>query len=199
MSLSKIISGIFHPIFIPSFVVLVVISQFTNILILTSQIPFIIIGVLFFTLFLPLISMFYLLITKKIDSLEMSKKEERPLPLAITFFLMIAGYYVMQEALYYTPMVKAIYLGSTYILIITIFITRAWKISLHMLGMGGATGGFIALQVLLGGLYQLTLLAFFLSGIVGYARIQKKAHNLEQIYAGFLLGLFWMFIFVVYL
>ena len=85
MSLSKIISGIFHPIFIPSFVVLVVISQFTNILILTSQIPFIIIGVLFFTLFLPLISMFYLLITKKIDSLEMSKKEERPLPLAITF------------------------------------------------------------------------------------------------------------------
>ena len=52
MSLSKVISTVFHPIFIPSFVVLVVISQFTNILILTSQIPFIIVGVLFFTLFL---------------------------------------------------------------------------------------------------------------------------------------------------
>ena len=34
MSLSKIVSGIFHPIFIPSLVVLVVISQFTNTLIL---------------------------------------------------------------------------------------------------------------------------------------------------------------------
>lgn len=199
MSLSKVISAVFHPIFIPSFVVLVVISQFTNILILTSQIPFIIVGVLFFTLFLPLISMYYLLITKKIESLEMSKKEERPLPLAITFFLMIIGYYIMEEALNYTPMVKTIYLGSTYILIITIFITKAWKISLHMLGMGGATGVFIALQVLLGGLYQIMLLAFFLSGVVGYARIQKKAHNLGQVYTGFVLGLFWMFIFVIYL
>ena len=93
MSLSKVISTVFHPIFIPSFVVLVVISQFTNILILTSQIPFIIVGVLFFTLFLPLISMYYLLITKKIESLEMSKKEERPLPLAITFFLMIRNHF----------------------------------------------------------------------------------------------------------
>ena len=68
-----------------------------------------------------------------------------------------------------------------------------------MLGMGGATGVFIALQVLLGGLYQIMLLAFFLSGVVGYARIQKKAHNLEQVYGGFMLGLFWMFIFVIYL
>lgn len=199
MSLSKIVSGVFHPIFIPSLVVLVVISQFTNTLILTSQIPFIIVGVLFFTLFLPLTSVLYLLITKKIESLEMSKKEERPLPLAITFFFMVVGYYIMYEALNYSPMVKAIYLGSTYILIIIIFITRIWKISLHMIGMGGATGVFIALQVLFGGLYHITLLAFFLSGIVGYARIQKKAHSLDQVYAGFILGLSWMFFFVVYL
>ena len=199
MSLSKIVSGVFHPIFIPSLVVLVVISQFTNTLILTSQIPFIIVGVLFFTLFLPLTSVLYLLITKKIESLEMFKKEERPLPLAITFFFMVVGYYIMYEALNYSPMVKAIYLGSTYILIIIIFITRIWKISLHMIGMGGATGVFIALQVLFGGLYHITLLAFFLSGIVGYARIQKKAHSLDQVYAGFILGLSWMFFFVVYL
>ena len=199
MILSKIISGIFHPIFIPSFVILVVINKFTNILILSSQVPFIVVGVLFFTLFLPLLSVFYLLITKKIESLEMSKKEERPLPLAISFFLMITGYYIMQEGLNYTPIIKSIYLGSTYILIIIIVITRTWKISLHMLGMGGATGVFLALQILLGGLYQITLLTFFLSGIVGYSRIQKKAHSLDQVYAGFLLGLFWMFIFVFYL
>ena len=199
MVLSKIISGIFHPIFIPSFVILVVINKFTNILILASQVPFIVAGVLFFTLFLPLLSVFYLLITKKIESLEMSKKEERALPLAISFFLMIAGYYIMQEALNYTPMVKSIYLGSTYILIIIILITRTWKISLHMLGIGGAAGVFLALQILLGGLYQITLITFFLSGIVGYSRIQKKAHSLDQVYAGFLLGLFWMFIFVFYL
>jgi len=199
VSLSKIFSGVFHPIFIPSFVILVVINKFTNILILTSQVPFIIVGVLFFTLFLPLLCIFYLLITKKIESLEMPKKEERPLPLTISFFLMIVGYYIMQDALNYTPMVKSIYLGSTYILIIIILITRVWKISLHMLGMGGATGVFLALQILFGGLYQITLLTFFVSGIVGYSRIQKKAHSLDQIYAGFLLGLFWMFIFVFYL
>ena len=199
MVLSKIISGIFHPIFIPSFVILVVIKKFTNILILTSQVPFILVGVLFFTLFLPLLSVFYLLITKKIESLEMLKKEERPLPLAITFFLMIVGYYIMQDTLNYTPMIKSIYLGSTYILIIIILITRIWKISLHMLGMGGAAGVFLALQILLGGVYQITLITFFLSGIVGYSRIQKKAHSLDQVYAGFLLGLFWMLIFVFYL
>ena len=60
---------------------------------------------------------------------------------------------------------------------------------MHLLGIGGVVGVFIALQIMHGDFLYLLLLFILLSGLLGVARIKQKAHNYTQVYAGFLVGL----------
>lgn len=199
MFFSKILSKILHPIFIHSIVITIVIKEFINILILPSQAPFILITSILFTLLLPLISVCFFLLTGKIQSLEMLNKKERILPLFMSILWMILGYIIMKEVFMCNPIIKSIYLGAIYTLVITTLITIKWKISLHMIGIGGAVGVFLALQVLYGGLYSVLLLSIFFSGLLAYARLELKAHNTQQVYCGFMLSFLVMTINVLYL
>ena len=198
MFFSKVLSKILHPIFIHSIVITIVIKEFLNILILPSQAPFILITSILFTLLLPLISVCFFLLTGKIQSLEMLNKEERLLPLFMSILWMILGYIIMKEV-FSNPIIKSIYLGAIYTLVVTTLITIKWKISLHMIGIGGAVGVFLALQVLYGGLYSVLLLSIFFSGLLAYVRLELKAHNTQQVYCGFMLSFFVMIINVLYL
>ena len=199
MFFSKVLSRILHPIFIHSIVITIVIKEFLNILILPSQAPFILITSILFTLLLPLISVCFFLLTGKIQSLEMLNKEERLLPLFMSILWMILGYIIMNEVFMYNPTIKSIYLGAIYTLVVTTLITIKWKISLHMIGIGGAVGVFLALQILYGGLYSVLLLSIFFSGLLAYARLELKAHNTQQVYCGFMLSFLVMIINVLYL
>jgi|TARA_B110000495_G_scaffold117766_1_gene102228 membrane-associated phospholipid phosphatase len=199
MFFSKVLSKILHPIFIHSIVIAIVIKEFLNILILPSQAPFVLITSILFTLLLPLISVCFFLLTGKIQSLEMLNKEERLLPLFMSILWMILGYIIMNEVFMYNPTIKSIYLGAIYTLVVTTLITIKWKISLHMIGIGGAVGVFLALQILYGGLYSVLLLSIFFSGLLAYARLELKAHNTQQVYCGFMLSLLVMIINVLYL
>ena len=67
-----------------------------------------------------------------------------------------------------------------------------------MLAVGGATGVFLILDAF--GQSQHYLMFFiFLAGVVGFARYSLKAHDLKQIYTGFILGLCIMCISIIYL
>ena len=83
MSLEKTVSILFHPVFVPTITVFLVIKIYSNIIILENQAGIILIGTCVFSLIWPLLSVFILLLTKKINSLEMPKKEERFLPIRI--------------------------------------------------------------------------------------------------------------------
>ena len=188
MRIEKLISVLFHPVFIPTMTVFLVIKQYSNIIILENQAMIIFIGTLIFSMFLPLINVFFLLFLRKINSLEMQKKEERYLPLLFAIASMLVGFYVLKDIFNYAPIMKSIYLGAIYALIPALLITKKWKISLHMLAIGGACGVFFSLEILFGNsLY--TLFSFiFTSGILGYSRFNLKAHSLNQIYTGYILG-----------
>lgn len=79
--------------------------------------------------------------------------------------------------------------GATLSIIIGMLITFNWKISVHMIGIGGVIGIVTVLsktgpEVLL---YLLSVL-IIIAGLIGFGRLQLKAHSLNQIIAGFLLG-----------
>ena len=188
MSLEKIVSILFHPVFVPTITVFLVVKIYSNIIILENQAGIILIGTCVFSLILPLLSVFILLLTKKIDSLEMPKKEERFLPILFGSIWMILGFYFMKEIFSYAPIMKSIYLGAIYVMLIALLITKKWKISLHMLAIGGATGVFIMLEFLFGQNLMLLLITILISGILGFSRLSLKAHSLNQIYAGFIVG-----------
>mgnify|MGYP001235789784 FL=1 len=66
-----------------------------------------------------------------------------------------------------------------------------------MLGVGGATGTFISLNYLFGGLYYFSILFIFLSGFLAFSRLELKAHNEKQVYIGFILGCFFQSFFIL--
>ena len=199
MSLEKIVSILFHPVFVPTITVFLVVKIYSNIIILENQAGIILIGTCVFSLILPLLSVFILLLTKKIDSLEMPKKEERFLPILFASIWMILGFYFMKEIFSYAPIMKSIYLGAIYVMLIALLITKKWKISLHMLAIGGATGVFIMLEFLFGQNLILLLITILISGILGFSRLSLKAHSLNQIYAGFIVGNIVMGLSILYL
>ena len=199
MSLEKIVSILFHPVFVPTITVFLVVKIYSNIIILENQAGIILIGTCVFSLILPLLSVFILLLTKKIDSLEMPKKEERFLPILFASIWMILGFYFMKEIFSYAPIMKSIYLGAIYVMLIALLITKKWKISLHMLAIGSATGVFIMLEFLFGQNLILLLITILISGILGFSRLSLKAHSLNQIYAGFIVGNIVMGLSILYL
>lgn len=199
MFLAKLLSRLLHPIFIPTITLAIISTKFLNIIILSNQLNIIIIGTVIFTLLFPLLSILYLLITKRIKSLQIEEKEERILPILFTIIWMLIGYYFLGNILEYTPVVNSIYLGMVATLGITLLITKYWKISLHMAAIGGCFGVFLNLQYIYGGVINYVIFILILSGLLGYSRAILKAHNMRQIYSGFLLGVLMLVSFISYL
>ena len=199
MLLAKLLSRLLHPIFIPTITLAIISTKFLNIIILSNQLNIIIIGTVIFTLLFPLLSILYLLFTKRIKSLQIEEKEERILPILFTIIWMLIGYYFLGNILEYAPVVNSIYLGMIATLGITLLITKYWKISLHMAAIGGCFGVFLNLQYIYGGVINYVIFILILSGLLGYSRAILKAHNMQQIYSGFLLGVFMLVSFISYL
>ena len=190
MKLTQLISILLHPMFMPILALHLTLLVLPSLAFTLSQNLLLIYGILIFsTMVLPLISIFWLMQKGKVSSLEMSNHKERSLPLFKTVIWMSFGYYLLQNLLFYTPILKAELLGAILIILLAAIISKFWKISLHLLGIGGIVGVFIALQIIHGNFLYLLLLFILLSGLLGVARIKQKAHNYAQVYAGFLVGL----------
>jgi hypothetical protein len=190
MKLTQLISIIFHPMFMPLLAVHLTLLFLPSLAFHISQDLILIYGILIFsTIVLPLVSILWLMRKRKISSLEISNNKERSLPLFKAVIWMSIGYYLLQNLLFYTPILKAELLGAILIILLAAIISKYWKISLHLLGIGGVVGIFIALQIIHGNFLYLLILFILLSGLLGVVRIEQKAHNYAQVYAGFLVGL----------
>ena len=189
MRLSKFISIILHPIFMPIIALYISLKLVPNIgFAITNYLSFIYLILLFSTILLPLVTLFFLIKNKTVSSLEMSSHKERSVPLLITTLWMCLGYYVIKDILILAPILKLELISTIILIFIASIISKYWKISLHMLGIGGVVGVMFSLNVLFGGLLQIIMLSILLSGILGVARRNEKAHNNLQIYTGFVIG-----------
>ena len=189
MKFSKILAILLHPIFMPTFVMLVLLYEveFFNVL-LSSYKKTLIIIVVIFTIVLPIIILLLFLKLSRIKSIEMKTIKERNLPLFYTILVMILGFSFFKKIAFLSVHLCSIYLSGIVVLIIAFLITKKWKISLHMLGVGAALGSFINMNIVFGNLYNWILGLIFVSGLLAYSRLELKAHNKKQIYAGFSLG-----------
>jgi hypothetical protein len=191
MRLSKIISVVLHPIFMPLIALKLTLFLVPSIgFVLNNYISFIVRIVVISTVIMPLISILFFIKNGSVKSLEMSSHKERFPPLIYSALFMFIGYQFINSALTFTRILKAEFLGAIVIISLAAFISKFWKISLHMLGIGGLVGVLIGLNFLYGGLSQFVVISILLSGILGVSRINEKAHNHLQIYIGFILGAF---------
>jgi hypothetical protein len=140
---------------------------------------------------MPVIISIILKKIKLISSLHMPKKEERMLPFLLTGTLYYGVIYLLSSKwkIPLDPLIYKFMFGATLAIIIGMLITFNWKISVHMIGIGGVVGIVTVISktgpdVLL---YLLNVL-IIIAGLIGFGRLQLKAHSFNQVIAGFLLG-----------
>jgi hypothetical protein len=189
--IAKVISYLFHPLLMPTIGALLILNiggymVFT----VVPQIKYLVLAIIFmFTFLFPSFASYYLLRKGYIQSMNMATIEERRLPLVLTAIFYFFTYYILGNA-NLPPVLFLMILGATLSVLITLIITLAWKVSAHMVGMGGLTGAIIGLSIKFSiNLQILIITLLILSGLVGYARLRLSAHNHSQIYWGFLIGL----------
>ncbi|MBE9480240.1 MAG: hypothetical protein IMY69_00935 [Bacteroidetes bacterium] len=118
----------------------------------------------------------------------MKTKEERTLPYLMTIIFYYLASYLLKQ-LQISPIFYYFILGATFLIIITLIINFFWKISIHMIGIGGMLGTLIGLSFLwMIDIPFLIILLILCSGITGFARLKLNAHNPVQVYTGFVIG-----------
>ena len=189
MAISRLISIILHPIFIPviSFYLSIKMVPDLDFTIANYQ-NYILLILIICTIMLPALCMLFLIKFDVISSLEMTKNQERPFPLLLTGGFLILSLKLTEKLLAFTPVLKKELVGAIIIILLASIISKFWKISLHMLGVGGLIGVLVSLQYLYGGLSSMIIYFMLIAGITAMARIYLKAHNHSQIYVGFIVG-----------
>jgi membrane-associated phospholipid phosphatase len=190
LKIANLISWIFHPMLMPTYALLLIFNHDTFfVLLLPEKLKLVLAGLIVAnTLLIPLIFIWMMKKRGIISSYQLPERGERTFPFVVTALFYFATWFMMQNL--GLPGVYYIFvLGGATLIIIASIINLYWKISIHALGIGGLTGGFLALnyQMLLDST-MLILLLIFVSGLVGYARLKLNTHNQSQVYVGYAVG-----------
>lgn len=198
--LAKIISFLFQPLLIPTygFIILLNINVFFS-LIIPPISRWMIIGMVFATTFVfPAIFLLILYWRGAIKTLNMDSREERVLPFIVTIIFYYLTYYLLKK-LQISPVFYYFLIGTTLTAVIALLVNFFWKISIHMIGIGGFLGAFLGLSiVLMLDIPFILMLIIFVAGLVGFARLKLHAHTPAQVYAGFIAGTLIMLILFLY-
>lgn len=141
------------------------------------------------TIAFPLTSTLLLMRAGMVSSLLMPERQERIAPYCMTLlYYGMTVYLLSRSALH--PDGLALLIGAFIALGLTTLVTLRWKISAHMVGIGGCLGALLGLNTLhsLDILFPISALVI-LAGALGTARLLTSDHSPMQVYAGFLLGL----------
>lgn len=188
---AKIVSVIFHPLFIPLYVT--VFLLFIHPLLFagaTDLMKYRLAASIFvnFTM-LPAVTVMLCWRLKFIDSLQMNTPKERIIPLAAAMIFYFWGWYVMKNNNGVPEIFREFLLGCFITIIAGWMANIAFKVSLHGLAMGGLVCFMLLVTFRsegLGGQYFAA--AAIVAGLVCSARLLLNAHRPFDVYAGFFLG-----------
>lgn len=137
---------------------------------------------------MPVLITLYLLQKGFIRSLEMNERKERRIPF-LAAMLMYLSCYLLLRQLPAPELIPAIVISGAVVIAIAFAVNLWWKISIHMLGLGGLAGIiFISGNRILTDVSFYFILVLLISGITGWARLSREAHTSMQVYTGFIAG-----------
>lgn len=188
--LSQYISIAFHPLLMPFYAMVILFHVHSYLTYsLAAEVKKIILFTVFITCFvMPVLITLYLLQKGFIRSLEMNERKERRVPF-LAAMLMYVSCYLLIRQLPAPELIPAIVISGAVIIALAFAVNLRWKISIHMLGLGGLAGIiFISGDRILTDVSSYFILVLLVSGITGWARLSRGAHTSMQIYAGFIAG-----------
>ncbi|OFX87982.1 MAG: hypothetical protein A2W99_11540 [Bacteroidetes bacterium GWF2_33_16] len=193
--ISKSISILFHPLVLPTLSIFILFNSGTYLDFIPYNAKKVVILIVFVSTFvLPLTFVPFYLFQSIIKNIQMESNKERLVPFFISFCLYLFCYYLLYR-IGSPEMINRLILAAATSILLLFILSIKWKISAHMVGIGGLTGALIALSLLLKVNMQYYIIASVLaSGLIGFARLWLKAHSPKQIYIGWITGLIVTFI-----
>ncbi len=199
-ALTNTISYIFHPIFMPLLGVFLIFNSGTYL----SYYPYegqkaIFLIIILSMIVLPVCFIPMLFFFKMVKTIELNARRERILPYVFTLLFYYFAYFILKRAKAPTVVISMI-LASIITLSLTLIFSFRWKISAHMVGIGGLIGAMIALSSRM--LFNVTFILaclILVGGFIGSSRLFLNAHKPGEIYAGFAIGIAASFLTVYYL
>lgn len=187
MKTARIISIIGHPIFHPTWMMMILMCSGVTRFMPKNNSLFLMINVLV-TCVIPAIVIMMMKRWNLIKSVEMEDREERLGPL----FVMLLFLYVANRYFNKIPMFSLYNFYLTTVIVVTALafaVSFFWKISLHALGWGCFTSFLFVMTTASIRMYLPYFIAsVIVSGIVAAARLKLESHSNTQIYAGFAMG-----------
>jgi hypothetical protein len=187
--IARIFSIILQPIFIPLYGV-ILLTEYDPVL---SVLPLSAKSLIWLIVFLstglfPAIVIGICIKYGMVSDTFISNRKQRPIPFIFTLFGYFFCVYWLHKVglnLFYTAPI----LGAAIGLMIMLPINYFWKISAHLSAMGGLCGGLFTFAFIYGTTPIVALVSLIiLSGILGWSRMELKAHTLGQVCCGWLNG-----------
>lgn len=189
--LPKIVSTLFHPVFVPTmvFAFLIYMSPTLFFGLSAKTISWWLVIVAYITITFPLLVVFLLWRLKFIESIHMQGERERYGPLIASMLFYFWVFWLFHKTLQAPILIQGFLLGVFLTTVGVFMATIFYKISMHAAAWGGVVSfalicTFQATQSAL--LFLIT--AVLIAGIVGTMRLYIKAHTSAQVYSGYLLG-----------
>ena len=188
---ARILSYALHPLFMPLLTLWLALQLDLHLsYFLPAELRWLMLGmVALMTIAFPLTSTLLLMRAGLVSSLYMHKRRERIAPYSMTLLYYGMSVYLLSKSALH-PAGLAMLIGAFIALGLTTLVTLRWKISAHMVGIGGSLGALLALNTLhsLDLLFPIAALTL-LAGALGTARLLVSDHTPAQVYCGFLLGM----------
>jgi hypothetical protein len=190
--LASAISYIFHPLFIPTYVFLFLLKAFPYEFadITEWQLQMKLFGVFWLTAFFPAFAVFLLWRLKFSDSIFLRTQKERIVPYVITMFFYWWMYYLSRNFQDQPIVLRFFFMGIFIATVFGLILNNYFKISLHAMGIGGATTAIILFSIY----YHLNFgavisISILLCGIVCTSRFLVSDHTNKEIYTGLAVGI----------
>ena len=189
---AKVISYVFHPLFIPTYIFIFLIYQFPYEFagITEWQLKMRLFGLFWITAFFPAFAVFLLWRLKFSESIFLRTQKERIVPYVITMFFYWWMYFLSRNFNDQPAVLKFFYMGIFIATVFGLILNSYFKISLHAMGIGGA----LAAIILFAMYYQMPLgvsmsVATIITGIVCTSRFLVSNHTPKEIYTGLFVGI----------
>lgn len=189
--LGKVVSYVFHPLFIPTYVFFFLMTQvpyeFAGIT--NWQLKMRLFGLFWLTAFFPAFAVFLLWRLKFSESIFLKTQKERIIPFVITMFFYWWMYYLSRNFTDQPIVLKFFFMGIFIGTSVGLVFNNFMKISLHAMAAGGAAAAIILFSYY----YQTPFgvfisIALLLTGIICTSRLLVSDHTEKEIYFGLLVG-----------
>lgn len=186
--IAKVVSALFSPFYAPVWAFLWLFF-FSYLKLLSMPYKLLILGiVVMFTIVVPRLTINLFRRLNKLTHWQLSHREHRHMPYVLTL-ISYSACLLLFTRINTVMFFRGIIMSALAAQIICAIINVKWKISTHMVGIGGLVGMLISFSLLF--FYNPiwpTCGLLILSGVLGTSRMILRQHSLAQVLTGFLVG-----------